>query len=831
MTRLRIAHVGIVLAAIVLASAPAWTSEIGYEVVAQVREATYSYYLDARLFTRFGDDRGGLWGLDHDAARDNIVAIFESFGLDVELHAFDYWGETAYNVVATQWGTTSPDAQYIVGAHYDSVYNPGADDDASGVAALLEIARVLSSYETEYTIKYIAFDLEEFGLIGSEAYVVDHLSDDIRGMVQLDMISWNNGTLKCQIRGQTASNPIKNALADAFAEYATGVTALVKPPAAGYGSDHMPFEDAGFQACWLVEHGFRYNPHFHSARDSIDVPEYIDYWYGAELLRGVAGFLADQALANYPYDCDGDGVVDAAQIQNDPGLDCNGNQILDECEFAGDRDMNGNGVPDLCDIYAGTSGDCNGNWVPDEIEAGYTDDCNGNGFPDLCDVAEHISEDINQNGVPDECEVEQTIYVDDDAPNDPGPGNPWLSDPDEDGSPGHPFDSIAEAIAQAVHASQITVLSGTYSGIGNRWIDFIGRRAVLRSEAGPETCVIDLEGWAAGLLLQGEQGPETVIDGFTITNGSWYWGTALDLFNASPTVANCVFSQNTVESWGGGGAVRGYESDARFVNCAFRGNVVNVSDPSDLGAGGAAYFVGGSPSFVQCSFSANSAARSGGAIALEDAVCTLANSILWDNAAPSGPQIALYRLAILQTSHSDVAGGAAAVYVSGATLIWGPGNIDADPLFVDPESGDLRLLPGSSCIDAGANALVPADFADLDRDGDVRELTPLDLDYEGRFFDDPDTPDTGCGSAPVVDMGAYEFGGTGPVPCVGDLNGDGMVSLFDLAVLLSGFGIDDRGDLDCDGDTDHGDLTALLNSYGDVCPQTGRGGAETRGEG
>jgi hypothetical protein len=67
---------------------------------------------------------------------------------------------------------------------------------------------------------------------------------------------------------------------------------------------------------------------------------------------------------------------------------------------------------------------------------------------------------------------------------------------------------------------------------------------------------------------------------------------------------------------------------------------------------------------------------------------------------------------------------------------------------------------------------------------------------------------------------AYRVGpaGTGPRRCVADLNADGMVSLFDLAQLLSGYGVDDGGDLDCDGDTDHDDLTALLVSYGDACP-------------
>ncbi len=79
---------------------------------------------------------GGGFGPEHDLARDNIAATFESFGLEVELHEFWYSGHQSFNVVATQMGTVYPDSQYVVGAHYDSAGTPGADDDASGVAGL-----------------------------------------------------------------------------------------------------------------------------------------------------------------------------------------------------------------------------------------------------------------------------------------------------------------------------------------------------------------------------------------------------------------------------------------------------------------------------------------------------------------------------------------------------------------------------------------------------------------------------------------------------------------------------------------------------------------------
>jgi hypothetical protein len=113
---------------------------------------------------------------------------------------------------------------------------------------------------------------------------------------------------------------------------------------------------------------------------------------------------------------------------------------------------------------------------------------------------------------------------------------------------------------------------------------------------------------------------------------------------------------------------------------------------------------------------------------------------------------------------------------------------------------------------------VPADTADLDSDDDTTEQTPLDLDGEGRFFDDPDTPDTGCGCPPIVDMGAYEFGNTGPQPCPGDLDCDRVVGHSDLGILLAAWQSSDEGDLNCDGVTDQADLGILLTHWGEGCP-------------
>jgi hypothetical protein len=116
---------------------------------------------------------------------------------------------------------------------------------------------------------------------------------------------------------------------------------------------------------------------------------------------------------------------------------------------------------------------------------------------------------------------------------------------------------------------------------------------------------------------------------------------------------------------------------------------------------------------------------------------------------------------------SDFEGGAAGVLaVPGSTLTFGPGTIALDPSFTDPDGADgdpatiadndYRLTLASPCIDSGDNSSIPSDVLDLDLDGDVTEPVPFDLDGNARFRDVPGIPDTGSGTPPIVDMGAYE---------------------------------------------------------------------------
>ena len=378
--------------------------------------------------------------------------------------------------------------------------------------------------------------------------------------------------------------------------------------------------------------------------------------------------------------------------------------------------------------------DCNENSIPDaeDIDAGTSADCNANGVPDECDTADGTSEDANGNGIPDECEVWGIWYVDDDALNDPGPGDPALSDPQENGSAARPFDAIQEALDAASWSGEtVLVADGTYTGNGNHNLEFFGRPTILRSDHGPHRTIIDCQSSGRGIWFGWDGDSDVVVSGFTITNGSTSDGGAIYIGYNSPTLINCVLRENSA---GTGGAVYcGMNSAPRFVNCV-------VSDNSAGYAGSAVYNSDSGPEFVNCTIANN------GYWAIsndEGSHSTFANCIIWNG---WGSEIENLNGSTVTISYSDIWGG------------WsGTGNIDDDPEFVDYYGGNLRLSPGSPCIDAADNTAVPSDVADLDGDGDTAEPTPRDLYGVPRFIDDPQTVDTGNGTAPIVDIGAYEY--------------------------------------------------------------------------
>ena len=291
---------------LVVGVATASASEMGQAAADQVSEDMIRYYLgeasgyEGILFTHVWQDRDGGGGAHHDAARGNIEAQLSAFGLGVSEHEYAIpWQESGVNVVAEQLGTVYPDSIIVIGAHYDSVRNPGANDNATGVTALLECARILSQYECDSTIRYIAFDDEEKGCDGSQAYVADHVTDDFVAMISVDQIGYEPDppTNQAALWGEPDDVPtdqLKAAVAAAISAYSGGLTAVL--PAENQFSDHDSFESV-CPAIALSEGNAAggCTPRVHEDLDTVDLPDYIDTAYVAKITRGLVGYVVDAA--------------------------------------------------------------------------------------------------------------------------------------------------------------------------------------------------------------------------------------------------------------------------------------------------------------------------------------------------------------------------------------------------------------------------------------------------------------------------------------------------------------------------------------------------------
>jgi uncharacterized repeat protein (TIGR01451 family) len=235
-----------------------------------------------------------------------------------------------------------------------------------------------------------------------------------------------------------------------------------------------------------------------------------------------------------------------------------------------------------------------------------------------------------------------------------------------------------------------------------------------------------------------------IIDGFTLTAGQanddsypddrggalyirYYWSG-----HTPPKLANIAFSGNSADS--SGGALYN-TSSSTLINVSFSGNSADSS-------GGALYDTGSS-TLANVSFSGNSAAWYGGAL-YNTGSPTLTNVILWGNTANSGAQIYNTSSATPTISYSDIEGSNGSGTGWDADLgVDGGGNIDGEPQFVSVADGNLRLRSNSPAIDAGDNSAVPPGLT-------------ADLDGNPRQVDIPTIDDTGNGTAPIVDIGAYE---------------------------------------------------------------------------
>lgn len=179
------------------------------------------------------------------------------------------------NVVASKNGTTAPDEVVILGGHYDSISNipdesaPGADDNGSGIAVIVEAARRMSGQQFERTVRFVCFSGEETGLNGSAAYAARAAAtgENIIGMFNLDSVGWNDDYFR--IFSNASSAWLGDIAYNMAGTYAPTLTTYHWDCPGCTWSDHASFWTRGFDAICGIETWDPAPPHHHTPGDTL----------------------------------------------------------------------------------------------------------------------------------------------------------------------------------------------------------------------------------------------------------------------------------------------------------------------------------------------------------------------------------------------------------------------------------------------------------------------------------------------------------------------------------------------------------------------------------
>jgi hypothetical protein len=254
------------------------------------------------------------------AAEDYLTQKFQSFGY-TDVSRDTHWIEeqlVGHNIVCTKEGVAEPDKFVVVGAHFDSynqdsdpmVFAPGADDNGSGTAAVLEIARVLADIPTQKTFIFICFDGEEQWLWGSEYYAERAAAAgmDIVLMLNMDMIGYNPDAIPDVEINSDAPSAGYADLASAIAESLGLIPEDTFSPSGN--SDHQSFGNAGYHFIWAAEGDFNYDG-WHT---DIDILSRMNLPYWTDVVR-VIGMTA-VAVSEAPAPVDGLAIYDIGDGQS-----------------------------------------------------------------------------------------------------------------------------------------------------------------------------------------------------------------------------------------------------------------------------------------------------------------------------------------------------------------------------------------------------------------------------------------------------------------------------------------------------------------------------------
>jgi Mor family transcriptional regulator len=264
-------------------------------------------------------------------ARQVMSAAFSTAGLQTEGHDFQHLQTDMQNIIGRKPGARNEAITYIIDGHFDGVEgSPGADDNGSAVAGVLEALRILSQYEFEHSLRFIGFDAEELGLIGSLRYVQNGIKpyEEIAGVLNLEMIGYYDDAPNTQLLpegfdllfpaaaqdvaddefrgnfltvvGNVASNPLISAFLNASETYVPDLR-LIDVAVPGNGtiapdlrrSDHSRFWDANYQALMLTDGSEFRNFNYHTPNDVIET---LNFTFMAQVVAATLATAAELAI-------------------------------------------------------------------------------------------------------------------------------------------------------------------------------------------------------------------------------------------------------------------------------------------------------------------------------------------------------------------------------------------------------------------------------------------------------------------------------------------------------------------------------------------------------
>ncbi|DAC72581.1 MAG TPA: hypothetical protein DSN98_04395 [Thermoplasmata archaeon] len=262
------------------------------EMLAQVNESRLRS--SVQNIQRFGPHPTGSLALE--ALCSYLYSEMSAMNLSVKYDAWQQKQQSGKNIVATLYGTSSADTTVIVCAHYDSLaVSPGAEDDGSGVAAVLMIADIMRQYTFNTTVQFILFSGEEQGLLGSRSYAKNASlhSENILGVLALDKIGYavtSSEGASLQHHANPASVWMVSLSQSVAAVYPDEIGLVVLSLPQDPESDHMSFVEQGYAGTDFVRNAT--NPYYHTSEDIVD---HMNFSYLSKVCRLALGTVASMA--------------------------------------------------------------------------------------------------------------------------------------------------------------------------------------------------------------------------------------------------------------------------------------------------------------------------------------------------------------------------------------------------------------------------------------------------------------------------------------------------------------------------------------------------------